>query len=34
LFGCTIHGFDMGIGLMLGLCWWHMLELDECLRGT
>ncbi len=32
LFGCTIRGFDVGIWLMLGLCWWHMLESDECLR--
>ncbi len=26
LFGCTTHGFDVGIQLMLGLCWWRMLE--------
>jgi hypothetical protein len=34
LFGCTIHGFDVGIQLMLGLCQWCMLESDECLRYT
>ncbi len=32
LFGCPVRGFDVGIRLMLGLCWWHMLELDECYR--
>ncbi len=32
LIDCTLHGFDMGIRLMLGLCWWCVLESDECLR--
>jgi hypothetical protein len=27
-----VHGFDVGIWLMLGRCWWRVLELDECLR--
>ncbi len=27
-----MHEFDVGIWLMLGLCLWRMLELDECLR--
>ncbi len=31
-FGCAIRRFDMGIRLMLGLCWWCVLESDECLR--
>jgi hypothetical protein len=31
-FGCTVHGFDARIRLMLGLCWWCMLESDESLR--
>ncbi len=29
LFGCTIHGFDVGILLVLRLCWWHELESDD-----
>ncbi len=32
LFGCTVRGFDVGIQLMLGLCWWRVLESDECIR--
>ncbi len=32
LFACTIRRFDVRIRLMLGLCWWHVLESDECLR--
>ncbi len=32
LFGCTVHGFGVGIQLMLGLCRWRVLESDECLR--
>jgi hypothetical protein len=32
MFGCTIHGFDVRIQLMLGLCWWRVLESDESLR--
>jgi hypothetical protein len=32
LFGCIIRGFDVGIRLMLGLCWWCVFKLDECLR--
>ncbi len=32
LIGCTIHGLDVGIQLMLRLCQWRMLESDECLR--
>ncbi len=32
LVGCTIRRFDVGIRLMLGLCWWRVLESDECLR--
>ncbi len=32
LFGCTVCGLDVGIRLMLGLCWWSVLESDECLR--
>ncbi len=32
LFGSTVCGFDMRIWLMLGLCWWRMLESDESLR--
>ncbi len=32
LFGCTIRGFDVRIRLMLELCWWCVLELDESLR--
>ncbi len=32
LFGCTVQRFDVGIQLMLGLCWWHVLESDECLK--
>ncbi len=32
LFGCTVHGFDVRIRLMLGLCWWRVLESDESLR--
>ncbi len=29
---CTVHGFDMRIRLIVGLCLWHVLELDESLR--
>ncbi len=32
LFGCTLHGFDVEIRLVLRLCRWRVLELDECLR--
>jgi hypothetical protein len=32
LFGCTLHQFDVGIRLVLRLCQWRMLKLDECLR--
>jgi hypothetical protein len=32
LFGCTVRGFDERIRLMLGLCWWRVLESDESLR--
>jgi hypothetical protein len=31
LFGCTVRGFEVRIRLMLGLCWWCMLESDEIL---
>jgi hypothetical protein len=31
LFGCTICGFGVRIRLMLGLCWWRVLESDESL---
>jgi hypothetical protein len=32
LFGCTLHRFNVGIWLMLGLCRWRVLESDACLR--
>jgi hypothetical protein len=32
LFGCTVHGFDVGIWLVLRLCWWRIMASDECLR--
>ncbi len=32
LFGCNVHEFDVGIWLVLRLCRWRVLKLDECLR--